>query len=242
MYLDSDFEEDEAEAAASKLVRRKYVLGGIALAAVAAAAFVFLTPHNNAPAKPSRPPPIVMITPLPPPPPPPPKPEPKPAEPPKPLETKQTTLPPDKPKTAAPPKPVASNPAPKGAPLTAQPGVGGKNFGLQAGNGGGDTIGGGNGDGGGGGGGGYGFYAIKVQSQLQAALMRNDKTRRGNYTAAANLWLSGSGRIDRVEITQSSGDTDRDRTLAEVIRGQQISEAPPAGMPQPIRARIAARG
>jgi TonB family protein len=242
MYLDSDFEESEEEASASKLARRKYIFGGVGLIAVAISAYVFFAPHGGAPTKPSSPPPIITLQLPPPPPPPPPKPEPKPVEPPKPLEIKQTTLPPDKPKTAAPPKPVANNPAPKGSPLTAQPGVGGKDFGLQAGNGGGDTIGGGNGDGGGGGGTGYGFYAIKVQSQLQAALMRNDKTRRGNYTVAANLWLSGSGRIDRVEITQSSGDTDRDRTLADVMRGQQISEAPPAGMPQPIRARIAARG
>jgi TonB family protein len=89
---------------------------------------------------------------------------------------------------------------------------------------------------------GFGFYALKVQSQLQAALMRNDRTRRGSYRVVANLWLSGAGQIDRVQITQSSGNSDLDAAITDVLRGQGVGEAPPAGMPQPIKTTIAARG
>ena len=168
-------------------------------------------------------------------PPPPPPPKEPPPEAPKPLETPRVQEP--KPLAKAPDKPKPA-PAQANSPLTGAAGSGSNPYGLQVGNGDGSVIG---GSGGGGGtGSNFGFYAAMLQSQVQSALKRDEKTRTGRFHVSVKVWLGPAGQVTRTQLTSSSGDPAMDSTLTRVIGGLSLGEAPPAGMPQPIHLRIGA--
>ncbi len=144
-----------------------------------------------------------------------------------------------KPKAAPKPEPPRPVPAPPGNPLTAEAGPGKNAYGLAVGNGSGDTIGGGGGDGGGGSR--FGLYAGLVQSQIHAALLRDDKAGRGRYRVVVRLWLNANGQVTRAQLANSSGDAAMDNSIQRVLTGLTFGQAPPQDMPQPISIRIAAQ-
>ncbi len=176
---------------------------------------------------------IVKIA-LPPPPPPPPPPK---NEPPK--EDKLVEKPklqePNKPKELSKAPPKAAPIAPPGNPLTAAAGNGPSAYGLGVGNGGGDTVGGG----GGGGGGGYGLYANEVGNALQAALKRDERTRRGHYVVNLKVTLGPTGQVARLTVSSFSGDVSQ--ADLEQAMASAVANPPPPGQPQPIDLRITAR-
>jgi outer membrane biosynthesis protein TonB len=185
----------------------------------------------------------VMKVVLPPPPPPPPPPQQPPPQPQKMLEQPKVTTP-EAPKPAqAKPSPQKSAPSavprPPGNPLTAEAGPGANPYGLAVGNGGGDTIGGG---GGGGGGSRFGYYAGLIQSQIQAALQRDEKTRYGRYGLMVRVWLGPSGQVTRASLVGSTGNATLDGAIARVLGSLAIGEAPPQDMPQPVNLRISTQG
>ncbi len=111
----------------------------------------------------------------------------------------------------------------------------GDNFGLGSGSGNGRI--GGNGDAGK-----WSWYAGQVQSRIQQALQRNPKTRTANMSIKVRVWPDVSGRIDRVQLADSTGDPSLDSALRnEVLSGLQLQEPPPPGMPSPITLRVTAR-
>jgi hypothetical protein len=56
------------------------------------------------------------------------------------------------------------------------------------------------------------------------------------------VWSDGGGRISRVQLVGSTGDTGLDGALRdEVLTGLQLQDAPPEGMPMPITMRLRAR-
>jgi len=116
--------------------------------------------------------------------------------------------------------------------LDATPGAGGLLAGK--GNGGGGR--------GGGGGGRWGWYAGIVQTQIEAALRANPKTRNAVLQVRFRLWADSSGRITRVQIVSSSGDPALDAVLRdEVLTGLVLREPPPKDMPMPIVTRVTER-
>jgi TonB family protein len=111
----------------------------------------------------------------------------------------------------------------------------GDSFGLGGGSGTGRI--GGNGDAGK-----WSWYAEQVQSRIQQALQRNPKTRAANMSVKVRVWPDVSGRINRVQLADSTGDPALDSALRnEVLSGLQLQEPPPPGMPSPITLRVTAR-
>lgn len=166
-----------------------------------------------------------VILPPPPPPPPPPQPEQEP-EPEKPVEnTPFESIDPPKDDSADPP----------GDPLTAEAGPGSNQFGLTPGSGGGTRIG-----GKGGGGNPYAGYAAMVQRNVQQYLQRDDKTRKGRYSATVAMWLNADGSIQRSQIVATTGKPELDAAIIAALQGRSLPQAPPADMPQPINLRIGA--
>ena len=51
------------------------------------------------------------------------------------------------------------------------------------------------------------------------------------------LWIAGSGRIDRVELSNTTGNGDLDKRLRVMVAGMvgKVREPPPQEMPQPVR-------
>jgi TonB family protein len=163
--------------------------------------------------------------PTPPPPPPPPPPPEKVVETPKIQEPKLADKKPDK----APPKPAQ----PPASSLTAEAGSGANPYGLAAGNGSGNVIGGGGGDGNAA----YMSYGRIVSADVQSALRRDDKLRFAKFVAELRIWLDVSGKVTRVQLASSSGDPAIDDAVTRSLNGLALHEPPPKDMPQPIRLR-----
>ena len=61
-----------------------------------------------------------------------------------------------------------------------------------------------------------------------------------NYAVVLKLWIAGSGRIDRVELANTTGNSDLDKRLRIIVAGLvgKVREAPPQEMPQPVRLSV----
>ena len=223
MWIDEQQEEEEPRGWLTYAGRVAF--GALALGAVGA--IIYSVAHQEATPRHT----VTTITRVLLPPPPPPKPPP-------PEQIKEqpkleTPKPQEKPPDKAQVKPVQAPPI---SPLTAEAGSGPNNYGLQAGNGSGDVIGGTGGNGGSG----WQLYAGLIRSQIEGALRRDDKTRFGRWRVNVMIWLSDTGAVTRADVVGSSGDATVDGAITRDLDGIGIGQAPPQGMPQPVHLRIAA--
>jgi protein TonB len=183
--------------------------------------------------KAATPPTLVAV--MPPPPPPPPEP-PKPEEPP-PEPDKQ--VPTDQPKPADAPAPTPQ------LTISGPAQAGGDAFGIQAGTGGGMSLGGtpgGTGVGSGPVAGGFGESAYRrlMAAEIQQAVQSDERLSKLVFQAEIAIALDSGGRLTTASILKSSGDANLDRNLiAAVQRVGRVSEPPPAGLrfPQQVRVR-----
>ncbi|MFK3776082.1 energy transducer TonB [Pseudomonas sp. NPDC089406] len=180
---------------------------------------------------------VPAIIPLPPPPPPPPEP---PKEPEPPVEEKIAEPEPEPIPEAEDIKPAEDAPDP--AQDLADPmqmdgdaQSGSDSFNVGAGKGGGMA-------GGGGGGFGKGTYGQYLGSAFQRVLRETPELRDLSFRAQANVWLSTSGEITRVELASSSGDPDTDAKLLAALRGAGVlDQRPPAGLTLPVKIGLQGR-
>ena len=86
-------------------------------------------------------------------------------------------------------------------------------------------------------------YATIVQEQMQAALKANPKTRTATLQGLKiRLWADSSGRITKVQLDGSTGDTALDSVIRnEVFAGLTLKEPPPKDMPMPVVTRVTER-
>jgi hypothetical protein len=84
-------------------------------------------------------------------------------------------------------------------------------------------------------------YSGIIQSDIQQALRKESKTRNGAYSAGIKLWIDNPRTVRKTELFRSSGDLERDETIARVLDGMQVSQAPPANTPQPVMIMITVR-
>jgi protein TonB len=113
--------------------------------------------------------------------------------------------------------------------------AGGDAFGLLARKGGRDLL--------ASGGSAYAWYAGLLRNEIAEQLGNEQQARSGEYTVSIRVWVRDDGTIERVRLTQSSGNRERDRAIeAALARITRLSQAPPADMPQPISLRIVSRG
>jgi protein TonB len=135
------------------------------------------------------------------------------------------------------PDPTPSNEPPPSEQLglDAAGGAGSDAFGLVGNKGGRDLL--------GSGGSAYVWYAGVLKNDILNLLQDETSVRKGAYTASVKLWLRDDGTVEHFRLAQSSGDPQRDKQLekklAELTR---ISQAPPAGTPEPITVQITSRG
>jgi hypothetical protein len=84
-------------------------------------------------------------------------------------------------------------------------------------------------------------YTGIIQSDIQQALRKDNKTRSGSYSAGVKLWIDGPRTVRKAELFRSSGDQERDDTISRLLDGLLISQAPPANTPQPVMVMINVR-
>jgi protein TonB len=88
----------------------------------------------------------------------------------------------------------------------------------------------------------WAWYASQVQSRIQQALQLNRKTRSASVSVNVRVWPDASGRINRAQLANSTGDPLLDAAIRdEVLTGLQLEQPPPTDMPAPITLRLLAR-
>lgn len=135
------------------------------------------------------------------------------------------------------PDPTPSNDPPPSQQLglDAEGGAGGDGFGLVGNKGGRDLL-------ASGGGNAFTWYAGLIKTEILDRLQDDKDVRKGSYSAKVDIWLRQDGTIERIRLAQSSGDKVRDKAIeADLAQITRISQAPPVGMPQPIKLRIDSR-
>ena len=207
--------------------------------ALAAAAYLLWRWANDMSGVRREPPKVSAIIPLPPPPPPPPEPENRrsPSSPRKSSSPCPSLSPCPRPsrlpQDEAPPRPADDLANPMQIDGDAQ--AGNDAFNIGAGQGKGMS-------GGGGGRAGNATYSQYLAYALQKILREDERTRNLTFRLQANIWLTASGQVTRVELTKSSGDADVDARVVAALRAvPALDERPPASVSMPIRASLTGR-
>jgi protein TonB len=134
--------------------------------------------------------------------------------------------------------------------LDAEGAGGGDAFGLQARRGGRDitTIGPEKPTIGGGGGGdappapNWGWYGGLVQRYLQNIAQADEHLQGHAFIAVLQLWISPDGHLSKFDLVGSTGDSEIDQALKDLLAAAPaMIQPPPAGMPQPVRLRMTSR-
>ena len=112
--------------------------------------------------------------------------------------------------------------------------AGSDGFGLKAKKGGRGLLGGGHR---------FGRYAGIIKNDVQKLLSGVDEVRKDKYTIVVEIWIAPTGRIDRADLVNTTGDVALDESLRRALgRSLRVSEAPPEDMPQPVKLRISSSG
>jgi protein TonB len=206
--------------------------GGVALGALAAVLIALWLRDILVGDKPARKPFLQQITLVRPPPPPPKPPEEKPPEP----EVKDEVKI-DPPQETPEPQADAPPPGPDLG-VDAEGSGSGDGFGLVGKKGAGDLI--------GGGGNPWAWYDAlvneAVNSAFQAALAREKALKNKSYKVIVKVWLDSSGKVNRAQLVDSTGDVRTDEVLKEALNGMRaLRDGPPADMPQPMKIRVTSR-
>ena len=88
----------------------------------------------------------------------------------------------------------------------------------------------------------FNWYAGLVKSQIEAALEKDKNLAEGQYKLVVSVWLKPNGDIEKLAVLQSDAKTEIEQAIKSALDSMPaMREAPPEGMPQPIKLRITAR-
>lgn len=226
---DEDFDDDDEGSGLNRKVI--YIAGGMLFVFVIGIVFLINYLMGVDAGSPKKQ--VQMITVLAPPPPPPPPPEVE-----DPPEVEEEVEVPDEPEEAPDAPDVADEPLPgSDLGLDADGVAGADGFGLIGKKGGRSLLSSGGADEGR-----YSLYAGTVQQDLFEHLAEIKDIRRNRYSVLVNLWINSSGVIRRIVLANSTGIPELDKSIKLALNQMdRVSEAPPEGLPQPIRIRITSR-
>jgi protein TonB len=134
-----------------------------------------------------------------------------------------------------PPDPTPSNQPPPGDLGVDADGTGsGDGFGLVGRKGGRDLL--------ASGGSAMGWYAGVIKNEIQERLSNEQQVHSGAFNLSVRIWVRPDGTVERIKLMGSTGNAERDRAIEGALNGvRKLSQAPPAGMPQPITIKIVSR-
>jgi len=80
-----------------------------------------------------------------------------------------------------------------------------------------------------------------MQDQIGRRLREDEKLNTMKFRATIRVWLSLAGKVDKVQVLRTTGDTQLDVLIEQELGAMPtMPEAPPREMPQPVIVRIAA--
>jgi len=217
-----------------KLLRYLPLTLGIVLALVITVTVYFLKDMFQKPVQTKKV--IQQITMIqPPPPPPPPPPEEKPPEP----EVKEEIPEPEPEKEPEPMPEEAEEPAGEELGVDAEGAAGADGFGLVGKKGDRGLL-------GGTGGSTILWYGGQVKRKLEdelQSLLAESSARKTAYSVQLDIWIDSDGRVNRAELTSSSGKQEVDKALRNALPKLRfaLQKPPPENMPQPLKIRVTSR-
>ncbi|MBC7756729.1 MAG: TonB C-terminal domain-containing protein [Bdellovibrio sp.] len=88
----------------------------------------------------------------------------------------------------------------------------------------------------------FDWYTGLIKEKIEDAITKDKALASGAYKIVVKVWIASNGRIQRYELTNSTGDTAIDGLIKKALDDMPaISEAPPSDMPQPVKLRVTAR-
>lgn len=84
-------------------------------------------------------------------------------------------------------------------------------------------------------------YSDAVRNDIERALRRNARTRSGNYRIGVKLWVDGARRVERAQLFQSTGDSERDAAVSASLQGLLVSRDAPPHLSLPVRVLVVVR-
>jgi len=87
----------------------------------------------------------------------------------------------------------------------------------------------------------HGVYAGTVRQRLQTELAGRPELREQDHVTVVLLWIDAGGRVERVELQQSSGSIGIDMALRRALAEMPTLPEPPFGLPLPLRMRITSK-
>jgi len=107
-------------------------------------------------------------------------------------------------------------------------------FGLLAKRGGRDLIGGGSSNP-------YGWYFNELEQDILDFLYEQEGLRKKSYSIRMTVWLSREGKVERIQLLESTGDKDVDKKLQAAFTGKLLSKPPLALVARPVTIRTSSR-
>jgi len=86
----------------------------------------------------------------------------------------------------------------------------------------------------------YAWYYAKLAAQIEDVYRKDKRLSTASTRVEIRVWADRSGRISRVELVKSTGDSELDRVIQSVV-GLKLRDPPPSDIPMPMLARITAR-
>jgi periplasmic protein TonB len=88
----------------------------------------------------------------------------------------------------------------------------------------------------------FNWYAGLLKNQIQDALEKDSRLKESQYKLIVNVWLKANGDIEKLEWSSSDAEPAIQQSVKVALDSMPaMREAPPEGMPQPIKLRITAR-
>ncbi len=88
----------------------------------------------------------------------------------------------------------------------------------------------------------FNWYAGLLKNKIQDALEKDSKLKESQYKLIVSVWLKPNGDIERLEWSGSEVEPAIQQSVKAALDNMPaMRDAPPEGMPQPIRLRITAR-
>jgi protein TonB len=88
----------------------------------------------------------------------------------------------------------------------------------------------------------FSWYGGLIKNEILDRLGDDRKARSGSYSVMVRIWVRNDGSVEKANLIGSTGDRERDRAIESALSQlTRLSQAPPAGMPQPITLRIVSR-
>ena len=88
----------------------------------------------------------------------------------------------------------------------------------------------------------FAWFTGLLKGQIENALAKEKELAKGDYRLVIKVWIARSGKIERFELEESSGNMQTDGLIKTALNDiAPLSEPPPENMPQPVRLRITAR-